>query len=370
MMKFFIIVALLRSSAALAGSPPDFAKSCLAPSRIQSPDQSASFTEIDRNFAGAVQVMQYKGATTDRSANFGAIAFFTDSVENDNAFFERAFRFYSELKKIDQEDVEHLGAIDETAKLDVYALALKHSNNNPYIALKLLAVYGHDNIGTALYPQGCRSTHLNTVGPLLNSQLYKPGSLSGIQYPTPWVEKGLEIGKNCNAIDEVKLIYRRLCDDNQDKYQADYYHVIASAFLACRNRVVKNKIPSLVALDFLTDKAFYFFETQKVKEYKIERFREEVTMGVSDSSSPMFRGLNKGLDNIAEGKSEILPADEIALLDANDQAALKAILARYKFEVDFRQEQHRMGLAFGAKACKDIYSFAITDPKVCAHCPP
>ncbi|MGK5088227.1 hypothetical protein WDW86_11770, partial [Bdellovibrionota bacterium FG-2] len=396
-----VVFFFMGSFVAYAGFKPEFsaeiqkyypkeAKNCLAAARTPGPDQSASYNVMDRHYAGALEVMEYKGSKTDRKSNHGAIGYFSDSVENNDAFFAKSYGFFAELQKIDEQQDSGPGAIEERARVDVYALAMKHSNNNPYIALKLLGTYGHDNMGNELAGGGCRTKVINGFAPNLDSQLYKPASLNGLSYPASTVKKGVEIGKACSAISGDKAaLYKRLCNDGTSEYRADYYHVITSAFLACRNGVAKKMTSSMVSPDFLSQKAFEKMEVHKVKEYKISRFREEIRFASGDSeklnpnskesveskksetlSPAMAQALKVGFKNIVDEMPEYLPRQEVDALSIEEFVALKAILARYKFEIELRQEQHRMGLAFGAKACKDIDSYAISDPMVCAHCPP
>ena len=85
--------------------------------------------------------------------NEGFINYARDSIVSDERFFTQAYRFYRELRTRDASRRSRTyirSPIQEVAEFDVYQLALQIAGGNPYSALRLMAVYGHDNINNEL----------------------------------------------------------------------------------------------------------------------------------------------------------------------------------------------------------------------------
>ncbi len=95
-----------------------------------------------------------------RGKNAGLVQYFSARLKNDAQFFVQAKAFYSEIQAIDQDMMLKgiLGKIpslaDESGK-GVYKdfqpgwlwnLAMKHSQNNPRVAIELISLCGHDDV--------------------------------------------------------------------------------------------------------------------------------------------------------------------------------------------------------------------------------
>jgi len=121
--------------------------------------------------------------------------------------------------------------------------------------------------------------------------------------------------------------------------------------MGCRSSVRERELSSKSVLQlagFQLDTLSLYLS--QVKRYKLARFRE-----VTDA--PL---VTLGLQNIEDDVKPVLPP--FAELKKNpklkftqrDYNAAKAILHRFEFEVQFRQEQHRRGWAFGVQSCSGL----------------
>ena len=280
-------------------------------------------------------IMNYGSGKTDRTANSGMIRYMADSLAADCSLYRAAFLFYKDLKEVDLLQRAAPGSaagadIGSRAGVDLLALSKRavarvlYGGNN-YLALKVLALYGHDNRFNYLTPQAgakaeyCQIAALDALKPNANSTLYLNGAL-GKSYSADTVRRAAEMQKECADAAQGRPVEREMCGE-YTRYQADYYHVAASAFLHCAAKA--HAIP--VGQDL--QRAAYL---AKIREYKLARFDEEVGMGLKESGHT-----RAALELTAPG----------------DVRLAKAILARYKFDIEFRQMQHRLGMEIADENC-------------------
>lgn len=343
------------------------------------------FSSYPSIVTGVTDVLFHNPKGTDSIANDGIVSYMGDSIEADDDFFSAAFGFYDELRELDIKERKFVISSNqsiyqksyagngnelyemvpiEKAGKDLYSIALKHAKNDPYMALRIMSVYGHDNFNNGLGAR-CRGIILNRIKPYSDSLLYLNKAIPKISYTEKEVKEGLEIAKDCNA-SSMTLLERIFCNDGLTFYQADYYHVVVSSFLGCRQeraqkRDRNSKIVSVVFSSYAD--AEYL---EQVRKYKIDRFKEKTSdkesiksnFQVEDSffSSNYYKLLLEALNRLEKKSSPILdPRNEMPKdITDRDYRALQAITHRWEFEVNFRVNQHKRGMEFGHEACKDL----------------
>lgn len=358
----------------------------LAPTRPElSPDhsQGKGTTPLEASVRGAGDVLLHSGRVTDAEGNWGIISYMRQSLLSDDAFFEASYRFYKELRQ-KEGDLDAPAAIDDKAPGDVLEAALRAAKGDRYLALKVLALYGHDNVKHALgaldrtsAESDCRFQILDKLQPRKGSSLYRSGGIPALAYTSAQVDRGKQVAENCKKEGWMGLV-GLLCNDSTPRYQADYYHVVTAAFLGCRRAIQEREAAqgsrsSLVTVMSAGVDAAYL---RLVAQYKIDRFREVVeskqegarnSKAVPSEVRQMLELVREGLERLAAGTKPALPAYDSWQVDfaghvpmphryrpprkAYDDA--KAILDRYEFEIGFRVAQHEMGLRFGKSYCAE-----------------
>lgn len=338
-----------------------------------------SYASLSLGGASAIEDVMFHGdKETNDDANHGALSYFSSSLDSDDLFFTASVRFLGELRQRDsmRHDSEYgMTPIQIQAEFDVFALAMRIAQANPYMALKLMAVYGHDNmINSLAKPSGnsCRNIFLDSLIPRQNSTLYLNGALGGVTYAEKDVREGEKIAAACSG-SNFSLLERQLCNDGRKTYQGDYYHVIMSAFLHCRRQIAENAAArasrvavfsgSLAPASTMIDATYL----ARVRDYKISRFREAVSSFGTKAGNPTYllNALNHGLRLLERGIKLNLPWKDTTHLSRHELKVLNATLHRFEFEVDFRMRQHRLGMAYGKNACQRLTDFSPTPIPLC-----
>ena len=359
---------------------PDWGSKCVIrpPARGVDPDLYAGQGDLISNTIETFSdVVSHDGKKSNAGRNEGIASYMGHSLMASDKLFNAAFAFYSRIKERDSSDPKLMCGIQEVSSYDALAWAQEAAHGDAYLALKILAIYGHDNLQTQLAVDGqtgsldCRLRVLDTVRPKLDSSLYCNGAMPATRYARADVDRGREIAAQCNGPTLTEL-EKRLCNDGLPSYQADYYHVIASSFLGCR-QVIEEKMASEAtlktsAVGFVTQQAY----PELARSYKLDRFKEEVaTLRASTEPEAKFLRplLELALARIGSGTKPALPdygwykyrmladPDYPTIGDTRLYEAARAIAARYEFEVGFRASQHRMGFNNGRALCKDTKTF-------------
>lgn len=355
-------------------------EACLRrPNASSNPDHiHFSGTLLPRSIEGFLDVVQHRGRSSNSDANNGIISYMSDSVASDEQFFMAAFRFYSELQNIDRE-LRRSGRapylfhhIQSRSPIDLFSLAMRHAHNDNYLALRIMALFGHDDTRAGddgaweaslrTTTENCRMNILRSIAPRNQSVLYSPGSLSGLGYSESQIRQAAQIARDCHrtrlALDESQTFsVGTLCNDDHINYLADYYHVITAAFLSCRMETLDRQYPDqtlLAPLRALRRPAYL----QAVQIYKISRFRDAVAelIGRAQSGHAPFRSinivtyLNQVLAALTASRYSPLP-DPPLLMSREERDFAQAVVRRYLFEIDFRLYQHDMGMRFGSMLC-------------------
>lgn len=314
--------------------------------------QPHAFTAIEAQR----EVLQYHSQTTDGRGNHGILEFLRATLRSSPHFAQLTRRYYERLRELD----ENLGwrtsdgvPIQEEAHFDAWSLALELSGQDPHRALLMMLIYGHDNMENLLSRFGSEAlfNELDRIRPLESSVLYRNAAIPALRYSTEDVESGQRIARACRQI-FLRGDEQRLCNDYQEHYQADYYHVIASAYLACRARIRGQGAGYALALRA---------QLVATRAYKLLRFTERLHQIQSHQTegSPALELVNRYLiAHAATGASLQLPSYSSMIisrwfrgLSERDYLAAQAILNRYDFELGFRARQHEMGFRFGWQVC-------------------
>lgn len=363
---------------------------------ITDPDKSHSENLIVETIRGMSDVVLHDGKTTNREANYGIISYMEESLLTNDNFFKAAYLFLKKLQGIDTEMMGSLFCekINTQSKIDTLSWALEAANGNQYLALKVLALFGHDNTANSLrtykYSENdsakCRFTVLNKLIPLSFSNLYCHNSIKGMQYSKEKIDQALKIAQNCSK-DFLLSEEKDLCNDNQNDYQSDFYHVITSSFLGCRRSIKEKNTKNSHLLTKSVAKISDYAYLQLVKHYKIERFKEEILKLEKKCSEQIQKQNNDckslketleivkmGLEKMELNNVSVLPSQiEISFqnflisgipfkkrtYNQRSYKAAQAILERYQFEINFRMAQHKMGLDFSRNFCKDTQEIPV-----------
>ena len=152
----------------------------------------------------------YGGGATSGRANAGIIKYMRASLMGDAALYGSAFRFYEKMKtEVDlgggaPPPGDGAGAgIGRPASKNLFQMAkdaVKEitKKDDAYLAMKVLIVYGHDNMNNNLSAgdakKACQSVLLDTIKPEVNSNLYLNNAIGEAYYEDD-VTKATEIDK-------------------------------------------------------------------------------------------------------------------------------------------------------------------------------
>lgn len=207
-----------------------------------------SFTPVRNKLIGAADLIHdmvfgntdhtYSSGGSTSEANYGLIQYVANQLENDLTLLEAAIRFYTALRFYDggvataitYSPLQTPSVLAwERHQFDVWKLALDVTDNDAVLALRVIAVFGHDDVkqllpqpkNTALIPH---FRLLNSLIPTRQSQLYFPGALPGLDIPEKF---RAEIDR---LHDDYKKLYSGDDAEADEKYQsrfrAGYYHFI------------------------------------------------------------------------------------------------------------------------------------------------
>ncbi len=356
-------------------------------SEVADPDAPAHGMATAPRLQAYREVYEHNGRTTDRTSNHGIKSYMADSIASESSFFQAAFAFYSWLKKRDQEwrtlnenklnDAMTVGPSPINvlpSNQNIYEQALSFAGGNAYMAMKILALYGHDNMVNSLQDEtnDCRARILDSVRPSSSSQLYHSGAIHALPYSTAQIEQSTGVATACASANTALQASDRtlarelsfLCNDGYSIYQADYYHVLASAFITCRGEIAHNLRPSLPATmggpaSALLDDSASAARILAIRSYKIARFQEEIAR--AQISTSMRSYLRYALAKIAAGMEPMDTAWVLfsATLSINQANMLKAIVKRYQHEIQFRSYQNRIGAQFAVTNCRSLNQYGV-----------
>ncbi len=380
----------------------------------QSPDRpgvASNFVGPPTKFQSVEKVLHYGGGISDGSASEGTKNWMRASVTSDARFYNASLMFLKELQKKDVAagTPEVLAAsnkivpIQDHATFDVLAIAKRAARaahggaqDDNYLALKIMSLYGYDNLNNALTPKRfdtkvvpnrwtadlsktrCEYAVLDAYKPRPTSTLYRDGAM-GLNYSKDEVATGRWASAMCakrktEVPVEQSEYFGDLCNDNHGEYQADYYHVVAASYLVCFASVNSQRgskllgvaFPSAAAAVTAADAAFdYGGYLQAVKLYKKKRFQEKFAHIGTEAAAPNWAWVAyAAVDRLPDwSDARKLCADKKLSCSETDVQAAQAIIDRYHFEIKLRRSQHEMGQKFAQKECGD--KRASIDAPVC-----
>lgn len=102
-------------------------------------------------------------------------------------------------------ETRKLGPSPITLKLtnsELSAKALHFAGGNHYLALKIMAIYGHDNMVNAVSSateKDCRLFMMDAIKPQETSQLYQDSAIKDRPFSADQVKKGNKVAKDCRS---------------------------------------------------------------------------------------------------------------------------------------------------------------------------
>lgn len=207
----------------------------------------------------------YANGGSTSEANYGLISYTANQLETDLELLEAAIHFYTALRFYDGGATLEVtgGAFQmpsvlgwERHQIDVWKLALEACNEDVVLALRVLTVFGHDDIKQKLpAPKNpALASHfklLNSLMPTRQSQLYFPGAIPGLDIPQ---NRRAELDR---LHEEYQKLYTGEDAHDDEKYRscfrAGYYHFIGGIYTGTEltrhgfGKVSGVKLPVLLA---------------------------------------------------------------------------------------------------------------------------
>jgi hypothetical protein len=307
-------------------------------------------------------------------ANMGLREHFKESLDKDPCFLKLAEHFYadSEIKALDPKRGTNRPYIDDKLTEQkpgwIWKKALDVSGQNPNLAMKLIALCGHDDVG--------------------QEAAYKPKSNCPFRTSHFYFPEGL--GDGVDTPEPIKKILRSAYSPN-DKIWSKQYHIYGSAYLGCR--MIENGVkPS--SLPNYTEKFAYAYrritgcqQASKIiteSQFDAERYErqmKEFKRGGEIGQEPIFDSkghyyaaklyttLTKCPGTEASAIEEIVAAataklnsgftimpsyleDQCPVVVGSHCKDAMKVIDQWEADFKFTMAQHRVGAEFAAKHCK------------------
>jgi hypothetical protein len=192
-------------------------------------------------------------------SNFGIIEYLSGLLDRSPILASDALRFYSRVRQIDLSQPQSKADIilfDPKSQFNVWQLALEETDSNPFRAIRVLSIFGHDDVTQSVFSiyMNHRSwgDALNLFQPSNKSVLYQNGALDGL-------EASSELKEEFSALYQEGLeLYRQKFGDNaksagEGLFRSGNYHFYGGAYLASElmarghDRYLGVRIPEFVA---------------------------------------------------------------------------------------------------------------------------
>ncbi|MBC7385492.1 MAG: hypothetical protein H7301_04910 [Cryobacterium sp.] len=169
--------------------------------------------------------------------NKGIIAHWSNSVSGDAVLFGDALDFYSRLQAIDRtspNQLPEIGVEETRDNFDIWDLALESTAGDRMRALRVLGIFGHDNVFRPLLPVGPHPVWpatLNAFEPDGTSHLFKNGGISTL-IPTKKIAGQFRFLRN-----RMEKLKSRFPDEyaksnfSDSMFRAGNYHYFGAAML-------------------------------------------------------------------------------------------------------------------------------------------
>ncbi len=266
-------------------------------------------------------IKEYKqalGMETSGNKNYGLALYNLELLESNFCFRSQAIALYSELKSVTS-GVEIPNTINDSLPQKsfdagfLWTLALKHSGDDPNLALALIGVCGHDDTqqlgneppSSANYV----SANKGVPCPLPNSPIYTPGALHG----------------EANISPEIKTKIKDSQGDNGDTsfIPAKYYHVLAAASTSCI--LMRRNVPAPLAKITVTT-AVNGYRASRLCLELLGRSENNKTVqileGILTGNIPMPRPINLNSVIKSNSKVEIKPLNNPAAPPSADNSLI------------------------------------------------
>jgi|GEM_PF-3590067 len=144
------------------------------------------------------------------ATNTGIAHYWSNEVQNDPVLFADALDFYSRVRRFDlltdwKKPMGSISLFDPEVKIDAWNEALESSDGDPYRAIRVLSIFGHDDITQALPvigKQSERAAALNAFLPRSLSIIYANGGLGGMKISPGLLKKFTEMHEEAKSLME------------------------------------------------------------------------------------------------------------------------------------------------------------------------
>jgi hypothetical protein len=196
-------------------------------------------------------------------ANDGIINYYSSEISQDAQLVYDTIQFYTNIYSDSINTDGNHGQVWDRAKKDYWNLALQTTNDDPWRAIRVLGIKGHDVCCNLLNSKYFKSREAFYFGPLADAvsqyrekMLYQIGSIGGIVLP--------------NSIMEMFNLVRKQAIElgiNQ-YYRAGHYHFIGGVFLAEELMRKNNEILAGIRMPTLiSDFMGYAYKRLRIQSY-------------------------------------------------------------------------------------------------------
>lgn len=281
--------------------------------------------------------------TCQGESNYGIINFNSKKVQNNHKLFLSSFKFKADIIKLGSV-VESLPYYDAPLpKYDIWLYALKAAENDPYLALEVLTLYGHDSCAEYAYLSNTKNglsfipASLNAIfeigdfGGCGDEKNFMPthiqGALSGI-YPSSRVSIKLK-----DVIQEYNRVFGK-----KFNLRTGYHHVYGGLLIAQEIlRENLGKVSFINQATFISQALGYVYKRMQL---------------------PSYLSKNKAIDLF-----EMMNHDEFRSIPLKpkewSEQEYKEAVATLKLNLailDYTEEQHLQGAKFAFEVYKKYLS--------------
>jgi hypothetical protein len=175
------------------------------------------------------EYMKLLGTEVSAGNNEGILNYNRKELKNNSCFSELTYNFYQKIKELENQEIIKMKPIGNPnfSKLTqsagspgmpkegwLWELALKYSNNNKNLALKILNVCGHDDLSNNIYIKD----YMRMECPKKNSVFFLANSLPGVDIAETFKNR---LGKTMHP------------KTGAENLSSKSYHFIASAYSSC-----------------------------------------------------------------------------------------------------------------------------------------
>ncbi len=197
-------------------------------------------------------------------ANIGLINYISNLLSQDPQWIADSIQFYLSIYGGEATGDTNHGQVWDFSKIDYWKAAMEITDHDPWRAIRVLGVKGHDvccnDLNLNYFQSSAEAKYfgvlLNTVSAFRNKNLYQPGSIAGIKIP----------GSIMKMFDLVKANSNRLGPPRY--YRSANYHTIAGILLTEELLRKENEVLFGVRIPtFISDAVGYAYKRIRIESY-------------------------------------------------------------------------------------------------------